>query len=126
MGVNSSHNQGEGNSSHNEVLPELNSPNGSGPSSVLSVTSPVPSLLGLRLRLISTLSLSFRLRKFTASTPLPGVGIIGGRMCRSNAHCVVRKNGCDFTSLAPAREPNRRCSSLHNNFRISDLHNVDI
>ena len=51
---------------------------------------------------------------------------MGGLICRSNAHCVVRKKGCDFTSLAPALEPNLRCSSLHNNFRMRDLHNVDI
>jgi hypothetical protein len=54
------------------------------------------------------------------------VGIMGGLICRSNAHCVVRKKGWDLTSLAPALEPNLRCSSLHNNFRMRDLHNVDI
>jgi hypothetical protein len=47
-------------------------------------------------------------------------------MCRNNAHCVVRKNGCDLTSLAPAREPNLRCSSLHKSLRMRDLHSVEI
>jgi hypothetical protein len=47
-------------------------------------------------------------------------------MCRSNAHCVVRKKGCDFTSEAPALEPNLLCSSLHNNLRMTDLHSDEI
>lgn len=42
-------------------------------------------------------------------------------MWRSNAHCVVRKNGWVFTSDAPARDPRRRSSSLVRSLRMSDL-----
>ena len=44
-----------------------------------------------------------------------------GFECRSNAHCVVRKKGCDLTSDAPARDPSRRSSSLIRSFRMRDL-----
>ena len=42
-------------------------------------------------------------------------------MCRSRAHCVERKKGCDFTSEAPARDPIRRSSSLIRSLRMRDL-----
>jgi len=45
-------------------------------------------------------------------------------MCRINAHCVVRKNGCVLMSDAPARAPRRRFSSLMSSLRISDLHRL--
>lgn len=45
-------------------------------------------------------------------------------MWRSNAHDVVLKKGCAFTSEAPAREPRRLVSSFMSSFRMSDLHKL--
>lgn len=99
-------------------LPELNSSNGS--------TSRSPGVGGRASRMalgtsvvpISTLSLSLTARKLTASTSRPALGVMGGFMWRSRAHCVARKKGWPLTSLAPALEPNRRFSSLTSSFRI--------
>lgn len=49
-------------------------------------------------------------------------GTMGGVMWRSKANLIDLKNGCDFTSEAPALEPNRFASRLISSCRISDLH----
>jgi hypothetical protein len=100
-------------------IPELNSSKGSTPFSPgVSISMGTP---WTRAALMSTLSLSLTSRKFTASVPFPTVGTIGGRMCRSKAHWVDRKNGWAFTSDAPALDPRRRFSSLTRSFFIRDL-----
>lgn len=69
----------------------------------------------------SKLELSLILRKLTASASFDGVGMIGGSWCRSRAQLMVLKNGCAFTSAAPAREPRRLFSSLLRSLRMMPL-----
>jgi hypothetical protein len=74
----------------------------------------------------SKLVLSRILRKQEPSNGLLSLGIIGGFVLRSSAHCTVEKKAWLFISAAPARLPKRFCGFLISNLLIRCLHCVEI
>lgn len=66
----------------------------------------------------SKLKLSAILRKLTASMPFGClmIGMMGGSQWRRSAQLIGLNHACCFTSAAPARHPNRLCSSLCSSF----------
>lgn len=105
--------------------PGVSSPLSKGTPFILFALTPKPLFGPVVLLPRSTDCDSFTLRKLMVSIPRPWLGIIGGFEWRRRAHEVLRKKGWPFTSEAPARDPNRRDSSLMSSFRINDLQRLN-